>query len=63
MKKYYIPLELVKWTANFLSDQEAAIYLDGIWGEMKLVKNGILQESLISPILVFFCSVGLLDIF
>ena len=30
---------------------------------MKLVKNGILQESPISSILIFFYSAGLLDIF
>ena len=33
MKKRHIPLKLVKWTA---------ICLDGTWGEMKPVKNGIL---------------------
>ena len=32
MKKYHIPLKLVKWTA---------IYLDGTWGEIKPVKKGI----------------------
>ena len=42
MKKHHIPLKLVKWTANFLSDQETAICLDGNWGEMKPVKNSIL---------------------
>jgi len=63
MKKCCIPLELVKWTANFLSDWEAAICLDGNQGEMKLVKNGILQGSPISPILASFYSADLLDIF
>ena len=41
MKKCCIPLELVKWTANFLSDWETAICLDGTQEEMKPVKNGI----------------------
>ena len=63
MKKRCIPLELVKWTANFLSDWEAAICLDSNQGEMKPVKNGILQGSPISPILTSFYSAGLLDIF
>ena len=63
MKKCRIPLELVKWTANFLSDRETAIYLNGNRGEMKPVKNGILQGSPTSPILASFYSAGLLDIF
>ena len=63
IKKYCIPLELVKWTANFFSNQETVICFNGIWGEMKPVKNGIPQGSFISPILVSFYSAGLLDIF
>ena len=63
MKKHCIPLELVKWTANFLSNREAAICLDSNQGEMKPVKNGILQGSPISPILTSFYSAGLLNIF
>ena len=63
MKKCHIPLKLVKWTANFLSNQETVIYLDGIWGEIKPVKNSILQESPIFSIFVSFYSAGLLNIF
>jgi len=63
MKKCCIPLELVKWTANFLSNQEAAICLDGIQAEMKPIKNSISQGSPISPILTSFYSADLLDIF
>ena len=63
MKKHHISLELVKWTANFLSDWEAAICLDGNQGEMKPVKNSILQGSPISPILTSFYSASLLNIF
>ena len=63
MKKHHIPLKLVKWIANFLSNQETAICLNSIQGEMKPVKNGIPQGSPISPILASFYSAGLLDIF
>jgi len=63
MKKYHILFKLVKWTANFLSDWEAAIYLDNIQREIKPVKNSIPQGSPISPILASFYSAGLLDIF
>ena len=63
IKKRHIPLELVKWTANFLSNREAAICLNSNRGEMKPVKNGILQGSPTSPILASFYSAGLLDIF
>jgi len=63
MKKHRIPLKLVKWTANFLSDQEAAICLNSNQGEMKPVKNDIPQGSPIFPILASFYSAGLLDIF
>jgi len=63
MKKHYISLELVKWIANFLSDQEVAICLNSTQWEMKLVKNGILQGSPISSILISFYLAGLLDIF
>ena len=63
IKKHHIPLKLVKWTANFLSNWKTAICLDGNWGEMKPVKNGILQGSLISSILTSFYLVGLLNIF
>jgi len=41
MKKHCISLKLVKWTANFLSDQETVICLDGMQEEMKPVKNSI----------------------
>jgi len=63
MKKCCIPLKLVKWTANFLSNQKIAIYLNSIQGEMKPVKNSISQESSIFSILISFYSAGLLDIF
>ena len=63
IKKYCIPLKLVKWTANFLSDREVAICLNGNQGEMKPVKNGIPQGSPIFLILASFYSAGLLDIF
>ena len=63
MKKCYICIKLVKWTANFFSNQEVVIYLDSIQEEITSVKNSISQGSSISPILIFFYSVGLLDIF
>ena len=58
-----IPLEYVKWMASFLSTQEAAVCLDGIWGEMAIVENGILQGSPILPVLAAIYTAELLEIF
>jgi len=63
MQKRYIPLEYLKWTANFLDKHEAAICVDGIRGSSKPVKNGIPQGSPVSPILASFYSAGLLEVF
>jgi len=63
MQKRYIPLEYLKWTANFLDKHEAAICVDGIRGSSKPVKNGIPQGSSVSPILASFYSAGLLEVF
>ena len=45
MQSRRIPLEYLKWTANFLDNREAAIYVDGTRGDSKPVKNGIPQGS------------------
>jgi len=63
MQKRYIPLEYLKWTANFLDKYKAAICVDGIRGSSKPVKNGISQGSSVSPILTLFYSAGLLEVF
>ena len=63
MQKRYIPLEYLKWTANFLDKCEAAICVDGIRGSSKLVKNRILQGSSVSSILASFYSASLLEVF
>jgi len=63
MQKRYIPLEYLKWTANFLDKCKAAICVDGIRGSSKPVKNGIPQGSPVSPILASFYSAGLLEVF
>lgn len=58
-----LPLEYVKCTANFLSDREVAICVDGIRGPMQPVENGIPQATLVSPILAAFYTAELLEIF
>ena len=63
MQKHRIPLEYLKWTSSFLLERKAAICVDGARGEMTKVENGIPQDSLISLILAFFYSAGLLDLF
>ena len=59
----WIPLEYLKWTANFLDNCKAAICVDGTRGDSKSVKNGIPQGSPVLPILVLFYSAGLLEVF
>jgi hypothetical protein len=59
----WIPLEYVQWTAAFLSGREAAVCLDGVWGPMQPVDNGIPQGSPISPILAAFYTAELLELF
>jgi ribonuclease HI len=63
LRRKNLPLEYVKWTASFLSDREAAICIDGNYGEMKPVQNGIPQGSPVSPILASFYSAELLEKF
>jgi len=63
MQKRYIPLEYLKWTANFLNKCKAAICVDGIRGSSKPVKNRIPQGLPVLPILALFYSVGLLEVF
>lgn len=58
-----IPLQIVKWTASFLSNRVAAICIDGIRGELAAVQNGIPQGSPISPILAAYYTADLLDLF
>ena len=61
--KRHIPLEYLKWTANFLDKHEAAICVNSIRGSSKLVKNGISQGSPVSPILASFYLADLLEVF
>ena len=49
LRRKNLPLEYVKWTASFLSNREAAICIDGNYGDMKPVQNGIPQGSPVSP--------------
>jgi len=63
MQSRQIPLEYLKWTANFLDNCKAAICVDGTRGDSKPVKNGIPQGSLVLSILVLFYLAGLLEVF
>lgn len=47
----HFPLEMVRWTASFISDQQMALCLDGRLDNMRPVKTGIPQGSPASPIL------------
>ena len=51
LRRKHLPLEYIKWTESFLSDREVAICIDGRYGDMKPVQNGIPQGSPVSPIL------------
>jgi hypothetical protein len=50
MRQAHLPLPMVKWMASFLTERQAAICLDGHCTKIKikLVLNGLPQESLIS---------------
>jgi ribonuclease HI len=63
LRRKNLPLEYVKWTASFLTDREAAICIDGNYGAMKPVENGIPQGSPVSPILAAYYSTELLEKF
>jgi len=63
MQSRQIPLEYLKWTANFLDNHEAAICVDNTRGDSKPVKNGIPQDFPVSPILASFYSADLLEVF
>ena len=63
LRRKNLPLEYIKWTASFLSDREAAVCIDGQYGNMKPVQNGIPQGSPVSPILAAFYSAELLEKF
>jgi ribonuclease HI len=63
LREKHLPLEYVKWTANFLADREVAICVDGISGPMRPVENGIPQGSPTSPILAAFYTAELLELF
>src|SRR5260370_39572217 len=54
LRKFCIPLPIVKWVHTFLSDQKAAICLDGKHDDLKGIGMGIPQGSCTSPILVAF---------
>lgn len=47
----HFPLEMVRWTASFISEQQMALCLDGRLDDMKPVRTGIPQGSPASPIL------------
>jgi len=63
MQSRQIPLEYLKWTANFLDNHKVAICVNGTRGDSKPVKNRIPQGSLVLSILASFYSADLLEVF
>jgi hypothetical protein len=48
MRQAHLPLPMIKWMKSFLSERQAAIYLDGHCTNIKPVLNGLPQGSQIS---------------
>ena len=54
LRKFHIPIPIVKWVKLFLIGRKAAICLDGKRDELKEVRTGVLQGSCASPILAAY---------
>src|SRR5260221_632858 len=62
LRKFHIPIPVVKWVKSFLQGRKAAICLDGKRDELKEVQMGVLQGSCASPILAAYFTAPLGDL-
>src|SRR5258708_32559065 len=61
LRKFHIPIPVVKWVKSFLQGHKAAICLDGKHNELKEVRMGVPQGSCASPILAAYFTAPLGD--
>jgi len=61
LRKFHIPIPVVKWVKSFLQGRKAAICLDGKHNELKEVRTGVPQGSCASPILAAYFTAPLGD--